>query len=456
MAGVGGQGRPWSRRRRRAPRRCALRGPRPPTTSTPTARSPAARPRRDRARRGSRRWPDRGRPVTCPSVGEGDGPLHVDGHLGRDLVEARARAGGEEGITVLVDAHGPARRVGGVEERLGGGVGVGRTEDARAQPVAGDDVGLVQGEVGDELDRTARPVGGEFLAEPVQPGRHGQEAHVDGARRERGRARRRLRRANRRPESARRGSASPRREAPSALSAPRPSPPTGDGAGRPGPSGGASRPWRSTRTVRSLAATVAVVTTALCRATSAGRDAGSPKKSVVPRRPRVRGHGAAESRVVRVVGHDDHVRPGPRTRPRPASTAGARAPPHRGAAARHPARAATSQVPSASSPTGSASGTYGVNGILVSERARGPRATPVPSITGTNPAGASSSRLGQPERDAGRRTRRWPGPSGPAASVLQRPAQQAVGGLEGLERGDVREALQEGGRVDGVLRGRRA
>ncbi len=61
-------------------------------------------------------------------------------------------------------------------------------------------------------------------------------------------------------------------------------------------------------------------------------------------------------------------------------------------------------------------------------------------------------RLGQPERDAGFGHADGPDPRS-GGSVLQRPAQEAVGGLEGLEGRDFGEALQEGGRVDRVIRG---
>ena len=72
---------------------------------------------------------------------------------------------------------GRRRRCSG--QRLGRGVGVGRAEDAGAQPVAGDDVGLVEGEVGDELDGAPGAVGWELLGQPVEAGRDGQQPHVD-------------------------------------------------------------------------------------------------------------------------------------------------------------------------------------------------------------------------------------------------------------------------------------
>ena len=161
----------------------------------------------------------------------------------------------------------------------------------------------------------------------------------------------------------------------------------------------------------------------------AGGDRGGGHDRAVPRHLRGQGRRVAEEeavprsrRVGGAPGGGDPGRPGRRSRrpcptrpthrPRPARPAGARAPPRRGAAARRPARAATSQVPSSSSPTGSTSGTYGDEGILVSERGvvHVPRG---PVHHRHEPVGRVVPRLGQPEGDAGRQTRRSPGPSGP-------------------------------------------
>ena len=43
----------------------------------------------------------------------------------------------------------------------------------------GDDVGLVQGEVGDQLDGAPGPIGRQLLGQPVEAGRDGQQPHVD-------------------------------------------------------------------------------------------------------------------------------------------------------------------------------------------------------------------------------------------------------------------------------------
>ena len=119
--------------------------------------------------------------VLClPFRGERDRPLHVDGHLGRDLVEPVASARREQELALLVDPQGTTGRIRRVEQRLRRGVRVRRPEHACAQPVAGDDVGVVQSQIGDEFDGAAGTVGGELLAEALQPGRHGQEAHVHG------------------------------------------------------------------------------------------------------------------------------------------------------------------------------------------------------------------------------------------------------------------------------------
>ena len=82
---------------------------------------------------------------------------------------------------MLVDPHGPPGRIRGVEQRLRRRVGVGRSEHTRAQPVARDDIGLVQRQVGDELDGPAGAVGRELLPEPVEAGRQCEQPHVDGA-----------------------------------------------------------------------------------------------------------------------------------------------------------------------------------------------------------------------------------------------------------------------------------
>ncbi len=114
------------------------------------------------------------------------GTLHVDGDLGRDLVQAVTSPRGKERIALFVDAQGAARGVCDVEQRLACGVGVGRPQDACAQPVARHDIWPVQGQIGDELHRPTRSIRWEIVAQSVQPGSHGQEADVDGPRRERG------------------------------------------------------------------------------------------------------------------------------------------------------------------------------------------------------------------------------------------------------------------------------
>ena len=72
---------------------------------------------------------------------------------------------------MLVEPHGAPGRVRGVEQRLRCRVGVGRSEHTRAQPVARDDIGLVQRQIGDELDGPAGPIGREILPESVEAGR---------------------------------------------------------------------------------------------------------------------------------------------------------------------------------------------------------------------------------------------------------------------------------------------
>ena len=97
--------------------------------------------------------------LRLPLGGECRRAVHVDSDEGRELVQAVSRAGRKEGFALLVDAHGAPRRVGGVEQRLRGGVGVGRAEHAGAQPIARDDVSLVQRQVGHELHGSAGAVG---------------------------------------------------------------------------------------------------------------------------------------------------------------------------------------------------------------------------------------------------------------------------------------------------------
>ena len=96
------------------------------------------------------------------------GALHVDGHFGRQLVQAVAGGAGEQRGAVRAGTHGAPGGVGGVEEGLGRGVGVRRTEDAGAQPVTGDHVGLVEGEIGDQLDGAPGAVGGQVFRQPVE------------------------------------------------------------------------------------------------------------------------------------------------------------------------------------------------------------------------------------------------------------------------------------------------
>ena len=79
----------------------------------------------------------------------------------------------------------PPGGVHGVEEGLGRGIGVGRAEHPGPQSIARDDVRVMERQVGHELHRPTGSVRGQVLLESLQPGRHGEQADVDGSRRER-------------------------------------------------------------------------------------------------------------------------------------------------------------------------------------------------------------------------------------------------------------------------------
>ena len=137
--------------------------------------------------------PDGYRAVTSLG-GERDGPLHVDGHAGRHLVVAVARPSGKEGDPC--SSTPIARRAAcAVLNSVLDAASASNTQHAGPQSIARDPVGLVQRQIGDELDRPTRAIGREFVLEPVQPGGHGQQPHVDGPghqRRRHARARGRL------------------------------------------------------------------------------------------------------------------------------------------------------------------------------------------------------------------------------------------------------------------------
>ena len=113
---------------------------------------------------------------------ERHGAKDVDRHMRRQLVQTLTCPRGKEGIAVLVDTQGASGRVRRVEECLRRSIGIGRSEHPRAQPVARNDVGLVQGQIRHKLDRPPSTVGWKIFVQPVDPGCHGQEADVDDPR----------------------------------------------------------------------------------------------------------------------------------------------------------------------------------------------------------------------------------------------------------------------------------
>ena len=211
------------------------------------------------------------------------------------------------------------------------------------------------------------------------------------------------------------------------------------------PMGWSVAAWRSTRTVRSLAATGAVVTTALRAATAGGSEAGSPKKSSASSHDGIgRGLGA-EPGVVRVVGDQD------RCPTRPTSRRGARRAPERrrrlaedGQDVARPERDEPGALLVVAD--GKHDGTIGEGGLVVLEDI----VADVPRVAVLDADEARRRRVpwrvGETERDAGRRDADRPH-RGTGRAAPKGEAQQAVGGLEGTERRHAVEALEQGRRV---------
>ena len=186
---------------------------------------------------------------------------------------------------------------------------------------------------------------------------------------------------------------------------------------------------RSTRTVRSLAATGSIVTTAQRAATSGGSEAGSPQKS---RCRASSGSAAASARrstssgssVTRTV--SDHAHD-PTTARAARQSAGA-ASPRTGSTS--PGSSGTSQVPSASSPTGSTTGSVGEGG-----------STALEGVVADVPRGAVLHalevlrrlvrvRVGEIEGDAGRRDADRPDRGPDADRRRDRPSRQLAASKE--------------------------
>ncbi len=144
---------------------------------------------------------------------------------------------------------------------------------------------------------------------------------------------------------------------------------------------------RSTRMVRSLAATGSVVITAQRAAKAGGSEAGSPPKST--RRAMngsavasARSCGSSGSSVTRIVSDQAHD---PAAARAARQSAGASSP---RTGRTSPASSGTSHVPSASSPTGITTGRNGEHGSY-SLSASWPTRHPVPSAVWTKPSGGS-------------------------------------------------------------------
>ena len=360
-------------------------------------------------------------------------------------------AAGKKRRAIGVEPHGPASGIRRVEQSLGGGIGVGRSEHPRAEPVARDDVGLVQGQIRHELHGAARPVGRQRLAQTVESGCHGQQADVDLAGTTaavpvggsavdgshglayaaRGLSGGRCRRRCRRALAMLRAASSDWR------------------CGRTTrPRGWIVAPWRSTRMVRSLAPTTggghdrrALRRRALAALRGLRRTAGVAR-AVGRRPPRTAIPGSAASSVSTTVSAQAHAPAAVRTERSSASASA----PRRGRT--WPGPRATSHVPSPSSPMGKTSGDIRRRRGRTDSSRSWVTCHPVPPSTGANPAGAS---VCVPRNQ--KVTPRRPDLHRPdvGQAVAERPAQHAVGGLEGLQRRHLVEAAQERGGVHGTL-----
>ena len=207
---------------------------------------------------------------------------------------------------------------------------------------------------------------------------------------------------------------------------------------------------RSTRTVRSLAATGCMVTTAQRAATPAGSVAGSPQK----RRRRARsGSAAASARsagILWILGHEDHLRPGPGA---DGGTCGA--PERRGRLSEDGQHIAGLEWDEP-----------GPLGVVADGKHDGKvregRVVTLEGSVADVPRGVvlhaheALGRLfrmhpGETERDAGVRDADGPDLRAGGCTV-EGQAQQAIGGLEGMQRRDTTETLQQGRRVLCALR----
>ena len=109
-----------------------------------------------------------GSSVALPSAAMDAATMHIDRDAVADPVDAAPRAGGEQEAPLSVGAHGPPRRRGDVEQRLGRGVGIGGPEHTRAQSIAGHLAIAVEGEVCHELGGASGPVGRDLLVQSFQ------------------------------------------------------------------------------------------------------------------------------------------------------------------------------------------------------------------------------------------------------------------------------------------------
>ena len=185
---------------------------------------------------------------------------------------------------------------------------------------------------------------------------------------------------------------------------------------------------RSTRTVRSLAATGSMVTTAQRAATPAGSDAGSPQNTTDRARSGSAAASARSAGVVRVLAHEDRLGPGP------GSDCGACGAPQRrcrlSEEGQHIARLEGDEPGSLGVVAdGKHDGKVREGEVVTLEGsvADVPRA----AVLGTHEAGGrlSAWRAGETEGDAG--VRDADGPDRRAdGSALQGQAQQTIGGLE--------------------------
>ena len=164
------------------------------------------------------------------------------------------------------------------------------------------------------------------------------------------------------------------------------------------PMGWRVAPRRSTRTVRSLAATGAIVTTAQRGAAAAGSERGRHRRGHGRRQPVGRDFGP-QARILGILRDEDRCLTTPRSRRPPGRPSTAPGLPLRGGVARRPARAGSARCRRRRRRSGGRR--VGREGRGRARRGRrAPRATPCRPSRARSPRGCAGLPLPQPERDA--------------------------------------------------------